>query len=145
VDFTEAIAILVTGILPLGVIDALARVPPIGKAAVAIVLIGIDGGAERNRRADQRGDRGLLNVREHPDHDGAAALDHADHRRLVFLQGAAPPLALKPSAPSPAPLALNGFWMALVAGNNIHLITLDLPLEQVGALFCRPPRAGPWS
>ncbi len=42
-------------------------------------------------RAAQRGDRGRLNVREPPDHDGAAALDHADHRRLVLLQGAAPP------------------------------------------------------
>lgn len=96
-------------------------------------------------RADQRGDRCLLNVREHPDHDGAAALDHADHRRLVFLQGAAPPLALEPSAPSQAPLALNGFWMALVASDDIHLITLDLPLEQLRAFFCRSPRAGPWS
>src|SRR5512143_4234866 len=110
-DLTEAIAVLVTGILTLGVIDALARVTPIGKAAVNIVLIGIDGGAERNRRADQRGERCLLNVREPPDHDGAAALDHADHRRLVFLQAAAPPPALEPAAPSQAPLALNGVWM----------------------------------
>jgi hypothetical protein len=56
VNLTKAIAVLVTSILPLGRVDALARVAPIGKAAVDIILIGIDGGAERHRRAEQRGD-----------------------------------------------------------------------------------------
>ena len=51
---------------------------------------------------NDRLDRGLLDIVQHVKHDFAAALDQAEDRGLLFLQGAAATLAFQP-APPPLP------------------------------------------
>jgi hypothetical protein len=55
----------------------------------------------------------------------AAALDHAEDRRLFLLQGAAP--ALQSVAPAVASFGPHRLGIALVPGDNVELVELDVP------------------
>ncbi len=75
--FAEAIAIVIAGILALGMIDGLVRVTSLGQAAVDIRLIRVDQTAGLNRLGDDRLDRGLLHIGKNPNDDLTIALDQS--------------------------------------------------------------------
>ena len=62
-----------------------------------------------------------------PDHDLAAALDHAEDRRLLLLQGAAAPFqSVAPAFTSFGPHRLG---IALVPGDDVELVELDVAAQ----------------
>src|SRR5689334_10542237 len=100
VDFTEAVAILVTGILALSVADRLVPVAPGCQTGIDVVLIGVDECTCGHARRDDRPDRRLLNVFQHVHNDVAAPLDQTEDRRLFLLQRAPAGGAFQSAAPS---------------------------------------------
>src|SRR3954447_312936 len=87
VDFAEAVAIFVSGILAPTMVDGLMAETPLRQSAIDHVFVGVDQAAERNASQEQWLDRGLPN-QQMQDY-GAAALNHAENRRLFLLQRAA--------------------------------------------------------
>ena len=73
----------------------------------------IDHAPLADRRSDQGPDRDLLDVGQHPDHDLAGPLDHAENRRLLLGQSA------------PASVS---FQSPASAGSAFFLTTSGLPL-----------------
>src|SRR5918995_6316998 len=68
---------------------------------------------------------------KHPDHDLAAALDHAKDRRLFLLQGAAAAL----QSVAFASFGPHRLGIALVPGDNVELVELNVPAQDdVGRL-----------
>lgn len=72
-DFAESIAVLVAGELTGRMANGAMRVAPCRQPSVDVVLIGVDDRPQGNRLLDQGTDRGLFDIREHPDHDVAVA------------------------------------------------------------------------
>src|SRR4051794_3744736 len=99
-DLAEAIAVLVAGELTGRMADGAMRVAPFGQPRVDVVFVGVDHRPRGDRSLDQGTDRDLLDVLEHPDHDRAGALDHAEDGRVLLGQRPAttPPLQPPTSA-----------------------------------------------
>jgi len=77
----------------------------------------------------------LLDIGQHPDHHLTAALDHAEDRWLLLLQGAATAAALQSVASAFPPLGPYRLGIALVSGDNVELVELDVPAQDdVGRL-----------
>src|SRR3954471_9547016 len=89
VDLAEPIAILVPGVFASTMTDGLVAVAEIRKPGVDVILVSMDVRAFGDGLLDDRMDGRLLDIGQHPDHHLAAALDHAEDRRLFLLQGAA--------------------------------------------------------
>src|SRR3954452_430495 len=89
VDFAEAIAIFVSGILAPTMVDGLVAEAPLRQSAINRVLVGVDQAAEGDAGQEQRFDRGLPNIGQQMQDYGTAALNHAKDRRLLLLQRAA--------------------------------------------------------
>src|SRR3954463_4700578 len=85
VDFTEAVTILIPSILAPAMVNCLMTEAPLRQSAIDRVFVGVDQAAEGDAAQDQRLDRRLPN-KQMQDH-GAAALNHAEHRWLLLLQG----------------------------------------------------------
>jgi len=102
-DFAESIPVLVAGELPSRVTHGVVGVAPLGEPIVDIIFIGIDNSSIRNCSFDQRGDRLLLHVWEHPDDNLSGTLHHAEDRRFLLLQRSSAPFPLQPAA-APEPL-----------------------------------------
>src|SRR5262249_9482179 len=81
-------------------------VAPLGEPGVDVVLVGVNGAPRGDRRLDQRADRPLLDIGEHPDHDLTGPLDHPEHRRLLLLQRPPARRPLQPPSPAGPPLFL---------------------------------------
>jgi hypothetical protein len=98
-NFAEAVAVLVAGELTGRMADGAVGVAPFGQPGVDVVLVGVDLRPRGDRLLDQGTDRGLFDIREHPDHDLAATLDHAEDRGFLLRQRAATTLPFQlPSA-----------------------------------------------
>src|SRR3954465_11555054 len=93
VDLAEPVAVLVAGVFASTMVDGLVAVAETRKPGVDAILVGIDVRALGDGLLDDRVDGRLLDIGQHPDHDLAAALDHAEDRRLLLLQGAPTPAA----------------------------------------------------
>ena len=104
VDFAEAVAVLVAGVLAAPVADRLVPVALGRQARVDGILVSVDEGARGDGGGDDRHDRGLLHIGQHAQHDLAAALDQAQDRWLVLLQRAASRRACQPAAAPEPPL-----------------------------------------
>src|SRR4051812_37625225 len=95
VDLAEPVAVLVAGVLASTMTDGLVAVAETREPGVDAILVGIDVRAFGDGLLDDRMDGRLLDIGQHPDDDLAAALDHAEDRRLFLLQGAATTAALQ--------------------------------------------------
>src|SRR3954467_14185162 len=104
VDLAEPITVLVPGVFASTMADGFVTVAETREPGVDAILVGIDVRALGDGFLDDRMDGCLLDIGQHPDHDLAAALNHAEDRRLLFLQGAATTAALQSVAPAFAPL-----------------------------------------
>src|SRR4051812_9843595 len=89
VDFAEAIAIFVSRILALPMVDGLVAEAPLRQSAINRVLVGVDQAAEGDAGQEQWFDRDLPNIGQQMQDYGTAALNHAENRRLLLLQRAA--------------------------------------------------------
>src|SRR4051812_44883996 len=96
----EPIAVVVPGELARRMADGAVCVAPLRQPGVDVVLVGVDGRPRGDRPLDQRADRHLLDVGQHPDDDLAAPLDHPEDRRLLL--GQSPPARRPFQPPSPA-------------------------------------------
>ena len=105
-DFAESIPVLVTGELPSRVTHGVVGVAPLGEPIVNIIFISIDNSSFRNCPFDQRGDRLLLHVWEHPEDNLAGTLHHAEDRRFLLLQRSSAPFPLQPAAATEPPFFL---------------------------------------
>src|SRR5919197_3225688 len=87
-DFTQAVAIVVSCELAPSMVDMLMTVAPGLQTGINAVLISINKCTWINRVFDQRLDGLLLHVREQIDHDLTATLHHPQDRWSFLLQGA---------------------------------------------------------
>src|SRR4051794_25121392 len=135
VDLAEAIAVLVAGVFASTMVDCLVAVAETRKSGVDAILVSIDDRAFGDGLLDDRMDGRLLDIGKHPDHHLAAALDHAEDRWLLLLQGAATTAALQSVASAFPPLGPHRLGIALVAGDDVELVELDVPAQDdVGRL-----------
>src|SRR3954467_8572782 len=115
VDFAESITVLVPSVFASTMTDGLATVAETRKPGVDAILVSIDGRAFGDGLLDERMDGRLLDIGQHPDHHLAAALDHAEDRWLLLLQGAATAAPFQSVASAFPPLGPHRLGIALVA------------------------------
>ena len=87
-NFTKAIAVFVAGVLAFAVANRFVAVPPGGQFCVDVLFVRHDFRARGDRARQDRLDRLLLDIGQHFDDHVAAALDHPEDRRFLFLQRA---------------------------------------------------------
>src|SRR3954467_6908774 len=129
VDLAEPITVLVPGVFASTMADGFVTVAETRKPGVDAILVSIDVRAFGDSLLDDRMDGRLLDIGQHPDHDLAAALNHAEDRRLFLLKGAAPAAALQSVAPAVAPLGPHRLGIALVPGDDVELVELDVAAQ----------------
>src|SRR4029453_8857866 len=100
VVLADPIAVLVPGVFASTMTDGLVAVAETRKSGVDAILVGIDVRAFGDSLLDDRMDGRLLDIGNHPDHDLATTLDHAEDRWLLLLQSAAPAAPLQSVAPA---------------------------------------------
>src|SRR5438309_7861852 len=107
----ESIPIVIPRILSGCMTDRLVLIAPLDQPAVDVVFIGVHQSPLDYHQIDQGADRDLLDVLQHPDHDLAAALQHAEDRRLLLRQGPTPTIPLQAStSPDPPFFLTSSGW-----------------------------------
>src|SRR4051812_10550766 len=129
VDLAEAITVLVPGVFASTMTDGLVAVAETRKPGVDAILVSIDVRAFGDSLLDERMEGRLLDIGQHPDHHLTAALDHAEDRRLLLLQGAATAAALQSVAPAVASFGPHRLGIALVPGDNVELVELNVAAQ----------------
>lgn len=99
----KAIAVVIPSIFTTTVTDIFMLVAPRSQTAIDVVFIGLHASTRSDRGLDQRFDRDLLNMCQHPNHHVSTTLDHPEDRWLLGFECAPSALALEPSAPSAPP------------------------------------------
>src|SRR5258708_784997 len=94
----KAVAIVITGIFALTMVDGEMLITPLFQAGVDVVFVSKNGTAQLNSFGQNRLDGALLNIVEHVKNHFSITLDHAEDRRLFTGQRAAPRCAFEPSA-----------------------------------------------
>ena len=99
----KAIAVVIPCLFPTAMTDALMPIAPLLQAAVDSVCIRGDTRPWGHRRVDQRLDRPLWHVGQHPHDDLAPTLDHPEDRGRLRGEGPAATRALEASPPAAPP------------------------------------------
>src|SRR4051812_666871 len=99
VDLVEAVTVLVARIFAAAVTDGLVLVAPHRQTSVNAVLVGVDHRAFDDPGFNDRLDRFLLYIGQHPENNLAITLDQAQDRRLFLLERATAARSFEPSAP----------------------------------------------
>src|SRR3954467_3020655 len=86
VDLVEPIAVLVARIFAAAVTDGLVLIAPHRHASVDTVLVAVDHRALRDGCRNDRFDRLLLDIGQHPENNLPITLDQAQDRRLFLLE-----------------------------------------------------------
>src|SRR3954452_7530870 len=84
VDLVEAIAVLVARIFAAAVTDGLVPVAPHRQTSIDAVLVSVDHRAFDDDFRNDRLDRFLLDIGQHPENDLAITLDQTQDRRLFL-------------------------------------------------------------
>src|SRR5215831_21365193 len=87
-DFTQAVAIVISGVLASSMVDALMLVSPRTQASINAVFIRVYKGTWDNSVGDQRLNGLLLHIGKHVDDHLTTPLNHPKDRWPLFLQGA---------------------------------------------------------
>src|SRR5262249_28631084 len=106
VHLAEPVAVIIPGELTGGMTDGLVSITPSRQPGVDVVLVGVNHRARGDRPLDQRADGLLFDVRQHPDGDLPAPLDHPEDRRLLLGQRAPTRGALQPASAAESPFFL---------------------------------------
>src|SRR3954469_8104217 len=123
VDLAEPVAVLVPSVFASTMTDCFVTVAETRKSGVDAILISID--VRAFDVLDDWMNGFLLDIGQHPDHDLAATLDHAEDRWLFLLQGTATAL----QSVAFASLGPHRLGIALVPGDNVELVKLDIPAQ----------------
>ncbi len=102
VNLMEAVSVFIAGVLAPAVAHGMVIKPPFRQPPVDIVFVGMNASARGDEPLDQRANRGLLDVVQHPRHHRPTPLDHPENRRLFFFQGTPAPRSLQPAPTTPA-------------------------------------------
>lgn len=99
-DLVEAITILVARIFAPAVTDSFVLIAPHRQTSVDVVLVSVDHRALGNCGINDRFDRLLLNIGQHPEDHLAVTLDQAQDWRFFLFERATAARSFEPSAPS---------------------------------------------
>src|SRR5262252_5348320 len=138
-DFTQAVAIVISCELTPSMVDMLMTVAPGLQTGINAVLISIHQCAWINRVFDQRLDGLLLHVREQIDHDLTATLHHPKDWGSFLLHRAASTFTFASASTTFATLLLHHLWLSLMASNHIGFVTLHLIGQRHWGLFFTIP------
>ena len=121
----ETIAVLVARIFASAVADGLVLIAPHRQTSVDAVLVGVDHRAFDDDSRNDRLDRFLLHIGQHPKNDLAITLDQTQDRRLFLFQRTTVPLSRRRRPARP-------FFgrVALVSGDDIDLVGLDRAFQR---------------
>src|SRR3954462_14005981 len=86
VDLVETIAVFVARIFAAAVADGLVLIAPHRQTSIDAVLVGVDHRAFDDHSLNDRFDRCLLHIGQHPENDLSIALDQAQDRRLFLFK-----------------------------------------------------------
>src|SRR5688572_8596161 len=110
-ELKKAVTIVITSVFSRTVTHAFVIVAPFFQATVDVILICIDKATQSNRGLNQRLDRHLLDVFQHPNDHVAAAFNHAEDRRFLGGEGTSPSDSLEsPSSPRAPFFATSSAW-----------------------------------
>src|SRR4051794_30946287 len=98
-DFVEAVAVFIARIFAAAVTDGLVLVAPHRQASVNAVLVGVDHRAFDDHGLNDRFDRFLLYIGQHPENDLTVTLNQAQDRRPFLFERATTTHSFEPSAP----------------------------------------------
>ena len=138
-DFVKAIAILITGIFSLTMINGVMVVAPLLQSDVDRVFIGVKRTAFDNDGGDNGLDRFLLDILKQVNDHLPTTLNETEHRRFLSFQRAAFPCAFSSAAAAFAALLFDDFGMAFVARHNIHFIGFHHTAQLDGLFFATIP------
>jgi len=130
--FMKAVSIVITGIFPRCVIDRIVTKAPLFQTRVDVVLISENQTSQLNGLFENGLDRFLLHIDQHVEDHLATALDHAQNRRFLSLQGPAPALTFEPSAASGPTQFRHDFRMAFVSSHNVNFIAFNFTAQRGG-------------
>ena len=105
-DFIQAIAICISGVLSPSMVDMLMVISPGTQTCRNTVFVRINKRTWRNSRLNERLDRLLLHVSNHVDDDLTTPLYYPKDGWPPYVQGATPTLALESVSTSFSPLVL---------------------------------------
>lgn len=94
-NLIKAVPVFVAGVLTPAMAHGTVIKPPCHQPLVDVVLISVNAGSGGDEPLDQRTNRGLSDVLQHPHHHRSAPLDHPENRWLLLLQGSPAPRALQ--------------------------------------------------
>ncbi len=83
-DFVKAIAIFISGIFPLTVIDCLVAIAPLDEPPIDRLFIRVDHRLGHYRLCDDRCNGLLLDILQHLQYNRATAFNHTENRRLLL-------------------------------------------------------------
>ncbi len=101
-NLIKAVPVFVASVLAPAMAHGTVIKPSCHQPLVDVVLISVNAGSGSDEPLDQRTDRGLSGVLQHPHHHRSAPLDHPENRWLLFLQGSPTPRALQAAPTTPA-------------------------------------------
>src|SRR5215468_5531782 len=117
-DFTQAVANVISGELTPSMVNMLMTVAPGLQTGINAVLISINKCAWINSVFDQRLDGLLLHVREQIDHDLTTTLDHPKDRGSFLLHCASSTFIFASASTTFAALVLHHLWLSLMASKH---------------------------
>src|SRR3954463_3658330 len=106
----ESVAVIIAGVFALGMADGLVSVAPVFQTSIDVVLVGMDQGALGDGLLDDGLDCRLLDIGQHLEDDLPTALDQAQDRWFLLLQGAAIRGAFQPTPPAPPLFSTSAGW-----------------------------------
>jgi hypothetical protein len=121
-DFMKSIAIFVTRIFTLRVIDRFVRVAPLRQPAIDIVLICVQLATRFHCTCNDRLNRCLLNIGQHLNDHLAVALKQAKDGWFLLGQCPAPTRAFQSATTAFSPEFSHNFRMTLVPSHDIHFV-----------------------
>jgi hypothetical protein len=125
-DFTQAVAIFISGVLASSMVDTLMIVAPSTQTCINTVFICINKRTQSNGLFHEWLDSLLLHIGKHIDDHLTTALNHAKDGRSLFVQGATATLAFESVSTSFSSLILDDVRLPFMACNDIRFVTLHL-------------------
>ena len=123
-DFTQAVPIVIAGLLASSMVDARMLLSPVVPASRHAVLIRIHMCPWNNGVFDARRDGRLRHIGQQIDHDLTIPRHHAKDGWPLLLQGASATFSLEAASTALASLVLHHLRRAFMAGNHIRFIAL---------------------
>ena len=137
--FTQAVAIVISGVLTPSMVDTLMIISPCTQAGINAVLIRIHKRPWSTGVFDERFNGLVLHIRTQVDDHLTATLHHAKDGWPLFVQCAAPTFTFESGATSCAPLVLHHLRWPFMAGNPRGFVALYLIGQGHGGLFFTIP------